>query len=116
VIAASVQDRDCAAGLLAKAREQYPALRHVFADGGYVSKTLDQAMAEQKLTLEIIKRSDQGAFKVLPRRWVVERTFSWLRRNRRLTAHYEALARVARGFALLAMIAIMLRRLTEQPR
>jgi transposase len=48
------------------------------------------------------------------RRWVIERTFSWLRRNRRLTAHYEALAMMAVGFIKLAMINIMLKRLTEQ--
>lgn len=68
VIAACVQDRDCAAGLLARARAQCPTLKHVFADGGHVSKALDEAMAEQKLTLEIIKRSDHAGFQVLPRR------------------------------------------------
>lgn len=113
MIAASVQDRDCAAGLVTSTRERLPTLRHLFADAGYVSGKLDAAMAEQKITLEIIRRSDVAGFHVLPRRWVVERTFSWLRRNRRLTAHYEALARIARGFILLAMITIMLKRLTE---
>jgi transposase len=49
----------------------------------------------------------------LRRRWVIERTFSWLRRNRRLIAHYEALAMTALGFAKLAMIAVMLKRLTQ---
>ena len=64
--------------------------------------------------LEIVKRTDKdGGFKVLRRRWVVERTFSWLRRNRRLMAHYEALAMTAVGFAKLAMIAVMLKRLTQ---
>ena len=64
--------------------------------------------------LEIVKRTDRdGGFKVIRRRWVVERTLSWLRRNRRLMAHYEAIATVAEGFAKLAMIAVMLRRLTE---
>ena len=64
--------------------------------------------------LEIVKRTDkEGGFKVLRRRWVIERTFSWLRRNRRLMAHYEALAMIAVGFAKLAMIGVMLKRLTE---
>jgi transposase len=49
----------------------------------------------------------------LRRRWVIERTFSWLRRNRRLMAHYEALAMTAIGFAKLAMIGVMLKRLAE---
>jgi hypothetical protein len=61
--------------------------------------------------LEIVKRTDKnGGFR---RRWVIERTFSWLRRNRRLMAHYEALALSALGFAKLAMIAVMLKRLTQ---
>ena len=55
----------------------------------------------------------RAAFKVLRRRWVIERTFSWLRRNRRLMAHYEALVMIAVGFAKLAMIGVMLKRLTE---
>jgi putative transposase len=113
VIPASVQDRDAAADVVARTRQRFPSIRHVFADAGYVSRKLDAAMAEQSVTLEIIKRSDGGGFKVVRRRWVIERTFSWPRRNRRLTAHYEGLARIAEGFATLAMIAIMLRRLTE---
>jgi hypothetical protein len=54
-----------------------------------------------------------GGFKVIRRRWVIERTFSWLRRNRRLMAHYEALAMAAVHFVKLAMISVMLKRLTE---
>jgi putative transposase len=64
--------------------------------------------------LEIGKRMDQeGGFKVICRRWVIERTLSWLRRGRRLMAHYEAFAVIAAGFTRLAMICIMLRRLTR---
>ena len=71
-------------------------------------------MAGQPVEIEIVKRTDkEGGFKVVRRRWVVERTFSWLRRNRRLMAHYEAVAVVAKGFAKLAMISVMLKRLTE---
>ena len=71
-------------------------------------------MAGQPVEIEIVKRTDkEGGFKVVRRRWVVERTFSWLRRNRRLMAHYEAVAIVAEGFAKLAMISVMLKRLTE---
>jgi len=75
---------------------------------------LEADLARQGVTIEIVKRTDQdGGFKVVRRRWVVERTFSWLRRNRRLTAHYEALALIAEGFAKLVMINLMLKRLTE---
>jgi transposase len=113
-IPASVQDRDGATELIKKTRRLFPFVRHVFADGGYSGDTLVADLAAQQVTLEIVKRTDkEGGFKVIRRRWVVERTFSWLRRNRRLMAHYEALATIAVGFAKLAMISIMLKRLTE---
>ena len=114
VIAASTQDRDCAAGLIEKALRQYPRLRKLFADGGYAGPKLASALAGQPVKIEIVKRTDKdGGFKVIRRRWVIERTFSWLRRNRRLMAHYEAIAMVAVHFAKLAMISVMLKRLTE---
>jgi putative transposase len=114
VIPASVQDRDCAAGLIRRTRRLFPFIAKIFADGGYASRKLDADLAAQPVTLEIVKRTDKdGGFKIVRRRWVVERTFSWLRRNRRLMAHYEALAISAEGFAKLAMICVMIKRLTE---
>ena len=114
MIAANIQDRDCAAGLIERALQKYPRLNKIFADGGYAGPKLASAPVGLPVELEIVKRSDKnGGFKVLRRRWVIERTFSWLRRNRRLMAHYEALAMIAVGFAKLAMIAVMLKRLTE---
>ena len=113
VIAASTQDRDCAAKLIEKALRKYPRLRKIFADGGYAGPKLASALVGLPVEIEIVKRTDKdGGFKVVRRRWVIERTFSWLRRNRRLIAHYEALAMVAVGFAKLAMISLMLKRLT----
>ena len=89
----------------------------MFADGGYQGHKLAADLAAQRVGFEIVKRTDnEGGFKVVRRRWVVERTFSWLRRNRRLMAHYEAIAVVAEGFAKLAMISVMLKRLTEPTR
>ena len=114
VIAANTQDRDCAADLIKKALCRYPRLRKLFADGGYAGPKLASALAGQPVEIEIVKRTDKhGGFKVIRRRWVIERTFSWLRRNRRLMAHYEAVARVAVAFAKLAMISLMLKRLTH---
>ena len=114
VIPANVQDRDCAAGLIKRALEKYPRLKKIFADGGYAGPKLASALVGLPVELEIVKRTDKnGGFKILRRRWVIERTFSWVRRNRRLMAHYEALAMIAVGFAKLAMIAVMLKRLTE---
>jgi putative transposase len=113
-IPASVQDRDGAADLIKKTRRLFPFVKQVFADGGYSGDKLATGLAAQRVTLEIVKRTDkEGGFKVIRRRWVIERTFSWLRRNRRLIAHYEALAIIAVGFAKLAMISVMLKRLTE---
>lgn len=113
MIAANVQDRDCAAGLIRRTRRLFPWIATVFADGGYAGPKLRDALKGQPVAIEIVKRTDtEGGFKVIRRRWVVERTLSWLRRNRRLMAHYEALAVIAEGFAKLAMISVMLRRLT----
>ncbi len=114
MIPASVQDRDCAASLIRRTRRLFPFITKIFADGGYVSRKLNAELAAQPVTLEIVKRTDKDrGFKVIRRRWVIERTFSWLRRNRRLMAHYEALASSAEGFAKLAMISVMIKRLTD---
>jgi transposase len=111
VIPARVQDRDCAADLIAKTRRLFPFITKVFADGGYAGPRLEADLATSPVVLEIVKRTDKEAgFKVVRRRWVIERTFSWLRRNRRLMAHYEALAIIAEGFAKLAMICVMLKK------
>ena len=114
VIPANIQDRDCAAELIEKALRKYPRLRKIFADGGYAGPKLATAIAGLPVALEIVKRTDKdGGFKIIRRRWVIERTFSWLRRNRRLMAHYEALAMIAVGWIKLAMINVMLKRLTQ---
>lgn len=113
MIAASTQDRDCAADLIEKTLRKFPRLRKIFADGGYAGPKLASALVELPVELEIVKRTDKdGGFKIIRRRWVIERTFSWLRRNRRLMAHYEALAMIAVGYIKLAMISVMLKRLT----
>ncbi len=115
-IPANVQDRDAAAELIKKTRRLFPFVKHVFADGGYQGDKLAADLAAQRVGFEIVKRTDkEGGFKVVRRRWVVERTFSWLRRNRRLMAHYEAIAMVAEGFAKLAMISVMLKRNGANP-
>ena len=112
MIPANIQDRDCAANLIRKTRHLFPWIAKIFADGGYAGAKLKAALAGQPVELEIVKRTDnEGGFKVVRRRWVIERTLSWLRRNRRLMAHYEP--PIAEGFAKLAMICVMLKRLAE---
>ena len=83
VHSAGTQDRDGAALVLDKIRTRFPWLELVWADGGYNARQVDQAVARvPDLRIEIVKRSDDmTGFVVLPRRWVVERTFSWFGRN-----------------------------------
>ena len=92
----------------------YPFLQKLFADGGYQGPQFRRALAQAlpRLTIEIVKRSDQAkGFEVLPRRWVVERTLAWLNRCRRLAKDFENLNRSAVAFIRLASIRLMLRRL-----
>ena len=103
---ADIQDRDGAPLVLASARYLYPWLRHVFADGAYSGAKLDTALEKiGRWTIEIIKRSDAASgFVVLPRRWVVERTFAWLNRNRRLAKDFEATLESALAWLFLASV------------
>ena len=92
MIPADIQDRDCAANLIRKTRCLFPWIAKLFADGGYAGAKLKAALAGQPVELEIVKRTDnEGGFKVVRRRWVVERTLSWLRRNRRLLRSQQRL-------------------------
>ncbi len=112
---AHIQDRDGAAPLLASIRVAFPWLRHVFADGAYAGAKLRQALAKLgRWTLEIVNRSDVAkGFEVLPRRWVVERTFAWLGRNRRLAKDFEATIASAHAWLMIASIQLLLRRIAR---
>ncbi len=103
------------APLLREARKMFPTLKRAIADGGYQGATTAEAVrAEAKIPLEIVKRSDTATgFKVLPKRWIVERTFGWLGRCRRLAKDFENLARSHSAFIILAMIRVMLRRIVR---
>ncbi len=104
---------------MAAVRHLYPWLRHVFADGAYTGAKLGAALDKiGQWTIEIGKRSDLAAgFVVLPRRWVVERTFAWLNRNRRLAKDFEATLESALSWLFLASVKLIMRRLgrTAQP-
>ena len=112
VHAADIQDRDGACDVLAAIRHRFPWLRHIFADGGYAGDKLRGALASMgQWTLAIIKRSDAAkGFEVLPRRWVVERTFAWLGRCRRLAKDWETSIASSTAWALIASIRMLTRR------
>lgn len=112
---ADVQDRDGAVDVLASLRSLYPWLRHLFADGAYQGDKLRDAVAEfGRWTIDIIKRSDAAqGFAVLPRRWVVERTFAWLGRCRRLAKDFEATIESAVAWVFVAHIRLLTRRLAR---
>jgi transposase len=112
---ADVQDRDGAPAVLKAARRLYPWLRHVFADGGYAGDKLAQALVGHgNWTLEIVKRSDAAkGFVLLPRRWVVERTFAWLNRNRRLAKDFEVAIETATAWLYIASVKLLSRRLAR---
>jgi transposase len=116
VHAADIQDRDGGAILMATLFGLYPFLLKIFADGGYQGPVFQTAMTTimAQVNVEIVKRSDQvKGFVVLPKRWVVERTFAWLNRCRRLAKDWECLNRKARAFLLFASVRLMLRRLAR---
>ena len=115
VHSADIQDRDGAPDLLKSIRNRWPWLLHVFADGGYAGEKLKKRLQKiGKWTIEIIKRSDQAkGFEILPRRWVVERTFAWLGRCRRLAKDFEKSIASAEAWISIAHIRLLTRRLAR---
>lgn len=112
VLAANIQDRDGAKLLLAEVKERMPRLYLIWADGGYRGKLITWVATTCLWLLQVVKRNDDvKGFKVLPRRWVVERTFAWLCRNRRLSKDYERLGETSEAWIYTAMIHLMLKRL-----
>jgi putative transposase len=117
VHAANIQDRDGAklaleklAAKNGKARRLFPRLKLIWADGGYAGQLIDWAKSLGRWTLQIVKRSEAG-FAVLPKRWIVERTFAWLGKYRRLSKDYETLTESSESMIRIAMINLMLHRL-----
>jgi len=108
---ANVQDRDGGVSVATAAKKKFPGLRHVWADGGYQGPLFAAAFAAiGRWSLEIVKRTD-ARFKPAPRRWVVERSFAWINRNRRLIRDFEKNLIHSQTYCFIAMTALMLRRL-----
>ena len=108
---ADVQDRDGAKGVLRRSRARFPFVEHVFADGGYAGKLVSWASDKANVTIEVVRRLPfMTGFVVLRRRWVVERTFAWIMKCRRLVRDYEQLPAVAETLITIAAIATLVRR------
>jgi putative transposase len=112
---ANIQDNHGAVPLLKSVRRAFPTLRHIFADRVYRGEKLRNAIADSgRWTIEIVTRSHSiGTFKAEPRRWMVERTFAWLGRNRRLAKDFEATIASAEAWVMAASIRLLTRRLAR---
>lgn len=114
VTAASMQDRDAAFRVLGAVRERFSTISLVWADGGYAGRLVDWAKSVLALTVQVVKRSDDTTgFTVLPRRWVVERTFGWMLRYRRLVRDYERRPDHHEAMVLWVNVTIMTRKLHQ---
>ncbi len=110
---ADIQDRDGAKMVLTKLKGKCERLQLIWADGGYSGMLIDWVRNCGGWLLEIVRRCDDvRGFNVLPHRWVVERTFGWLGRYRRLSKDYEELTETSESMIYLAMINLMTRRLS----
>ncbi|MCW5796791.1 MAG: IS5 family transposase, partial [Nitrospira sp.] len=119
VHSASVQDRDGARIVLEPLAKKHWRLKKIWADQAYCGeliewvKNLRQGRGHRRIELEIVAKSATGSFVVLPKRWIVERTFGWLERSRRLSKDYEALCETVVAWILIAMIHLMTKRLAK---
>jgi len=109
---ADIQDRDGARLVFDRVRGLLPRLKKVWADGGYAGQLVQWVKSSFGWVLEIVSRSAEACgFQVLPRRWIVERTFGWFNRYRRLSKDYEFLTDTSETMIYIAMIHLMLKRL-----
>jgi len=112
VTPAAVSDRDGGQSMIEQTKVVLSRLRTIFADGVY-NGSFASFCRDVGWNLQIVRRCDKPGFHVLPKRWIVERTFAWITRNRRLTADYETNLSTSEAFIQLAMIRLMLARLAR---
>jgi len=109
---ADISDSAGAKAIVDAVQKRWPCVRHLFADGAYDRRQLLDKAEFLGFTVEIVRRIDEG-FKILPKRWVVERTFGWLTRYRRLVRDYEARIDVSEAMIYAAMSSLIIRRITH---
>ncbi|WP_234324066.1 transposase [Streptomyces sp. NRRL S-481] len=116
VTAASVTDREAGQTLLARLHERNWRVTRVWADGGYTGRLVDLARDVLSVALTVVRRSDDtSGFTVLPKRWLVERTFAWLMHSRRLARDYERRTDTSEAVIRWSMTMVMSRRLARRP-
>ncbi len=113
VHSAGIQNRDGAKSLLEALGSDFPGVQLIWADGGYAGKLVDGVATTLQRVLSIVKRPRKSGFKVLQWRWIVERTFGWLNRSRRLSKDFEGLCETLETWVRIAMLQIMVRRLAK---
>jgi transposase len=113
ITAASVQDRDGARPLLWNLHRARIKVVLIWADAGYATRKLAAWAAVLKMTIQVVAKRDRHVFEVLPRRWVVERTFAWISKHRRTVRDYEYLTASHEAMITWAMITLMTRRLAQ---
>ena len=109
---ADIQDRDGGKLLIQQLGTRFRRLQLIFADGGYAGKFVHWVRGWFGRFVEIVERQAVGQFVVLPKRWIVERTFAWLGKYRRLSKDYETLTECSECMILIAMINVMAHRLS----
>ena len=116
VHAANIQDPDGAKDLLLRLKTKHWRLKKIWADARYREliewvRDLRHGRGHRRIDLEIVAKTSVGKFVVLPKRWIVERTFAWFGQSRRMSKDYEALCETTETWILIAMIYLMTRRL-----
>jgi putative transposase len=112
VHSADIQDREGAKLVLKNLKQSFPWLKVIFGDGGYAGDLERWVFENLRCKLEIVKRGHNvSSFKVLPKRWVVERTFAWLDKSRRLAKDWEYLLSTSESLIKFSLISLMQRRL-----
>ena len=110
VHSAGIQDRVGAKALLVRLHCRFHAIITLFADGGYTGQLIDWCTTMFACLIQVVKRTEQHTFKVLPKRWIVERSFAWLNHSRRLSKDYETLPVSSEVWIQIAFVRLLLQR------
>jgi putative transposase len=111
--AANIHDSVGARVIMQSLKEKYlTGIQKIFADGGYLGELIEWVKIQFEWTLEIVKRNETNTFRVIPKRWIVERTFAWLSFHRRMSKDYERLSESGIAFIHLSMIRLMFNRIS----